>query len=568
MAWFSDEDLQALAGPRSYQRGTGYLDAVADLGMVPGGVQAIVHGTEPYRVRLLREDGELTGTCDCPVGVEGTFCKHCVALGLVVLNTPELADPDPAGPAGSAEGRIDLRAYLESLDRAALVELLHEHALDDETLSRKLRLRAARQHADGQPNTAALRRQIDHALRVRGFTSYHGSFDYARRAQEILDTLQELLDEGHASLVIPLAERALVLIVDSSEQMDDSAGVVGDAASGMLALHAEGCRAAPPDPEALARWLIDLELNGPGWPEVELEAYWDSLGPHGQAAYRQRVERLWAELPPRPVDRPPIYGHDDHRRFVVTRLMERLAELDQDTDRLIQIIAADLSSGWQYLRIANLLRDAGRAEDALVWAERGLRAATSERPDPRLVDLTAGLYQQAGRTADAVRLRRDVFERDPTQAAYQALRATSRATGRWPETRDQALEVLRARAARDGGYANANLVRVLLDEQRHDEAWTVAQQGGCTDDLWLALVERRAVSHPGDVIGVYRRLAEAAVGQGTKAAYREAAAFAERIRQLHQRAGEPEAFPAWLDGLKARHKRKRSLMAELSQRGL
>jgi uncharacterized Zn finger protein len=336
----------------------------------------------------------------------------------------------------------------------------------------------------------------------------------------------------------------------------------------MVALHAAACRAAPPDPEALTRWLIDLELNGPGWPEVELEAYWDALGPHGQAAYRRRVERLWAERPPRPVDRPPIYGHDDHRRFVATRLMERLAELDQDTDRLIEIIAADLSSGWRYLRIANLLRDAGRADDALAWAERGLWAATNERPDPRLVDLTAGLYQRAGRTADAVRLRRDVFERDPAQATYQALRDISLASGRWAETRDQALEVLRARAARDGGYANATLVRVLIDEQRPDEAWTAAQQGGCTDDLWLALAERRAMSHPGDAVGVYRRLVEAAVGQGTRDAYREAAALAEQIRHLHQRAGMLDAFPVWLDALKAQHKRKRNLMAELSQRGL
>ena len=140
--------------------------------------------------------------------------------------------------------------------------------------------------------------------------------------------------------------------------------------------------------------------------------------------------------------------------------------------------------------------------------------------------------------------------------------------GRWAETRDQALEVLRARAARDGGYANATLVRVLLDEQRPDEAWTATQQGGCTDDLWLALAERRAMSHPGDAVGVYRRLVEAAVGQGTRDAYREAAALAEQIRHLHQRAGMLDAFPVWLDALKARHKRKRNLMAELSQRGL
>jgi hypothetical protein len=79
--------------------------------------------------------------------------------------------------------------------------------LDDQTLSRNLSLRAARQHAGGQSG-----------------------------AQEILDTLHELLDVGHASLVLALAERALALLIRASEQMDDSAGVVGDAASGVHTL--------------------------------------------------------------------------------------------------------------------------------------------------------------------------------------------------------------------------------------------------------------------------------------------------------------------------------------------
>jgi hypothetical protein len=42
------------------------------------------------------------------------------------------------------------------------------------------------------------------------------------------------------------------------------------------------CRAAHPNPEALARWLIDLELDGHGGPEVAPYDYRESLGPHGQ----------------------------------------------------------------------------------------------------------------------------------------------------------------------------------------------------------------------------------------------------------------------------------------------
>ncbi len=82
------------------------------------------------------------------------------------------------------------------------------------------------------------------------------------------------------------------------------------------------------------------------------------------------------------------------------------------------------------------------------------------------------------------------------------------------------------------------------------------------------LAEQRASTDPDDAIGVYQRLAESAIGQGTKAAYQEAAGLAERIGDLYRRADRPGAFQAWLDGLRARHRRKRNLVAELDRRGL
>ncbi len=90
MTWFTEDDLRALAGAKSYARGEGYLDAVANLRSVPGGFAATVHGTEAYRVRLLGAEGEgVSGTCDCPMGEGGAFCKHLVAVGLVLLIDPE-----------------------------------------------------------------------------------------------------------------------------------------------------------------------------------------------------------------------------------------------------------------------------------------------------------------------------------------------------------------------------------------------------------------------------------------------------------------------------------------------
>ena len=54
--------------------------------------------------------------------------------------------------------------------------------------------------------------------------------------------------------------------------------------------------------------------------------------------------------------------------------MESLARVSGDIDELVAIKAKDLSSAYQFLRIAEILLGAGRKDEALTWAERGLTA--------------------------------------------------------------------------------------------------------------------------------------------------------------------------------------------------
>ncbi len=69
-----------LAGETYFERGEGYHRGghVHDLVEHAGIVVAKVAGTEDYRVRLWAKDG-LDFSCDCPLGLDGEFCKHCVA---------------------------------------------------------------------------------------------------------------------------------------------------------------------------------------------------------------------------------------------------------------------------------------------------------------------------------------------------------------------------------------------------------------------------------------------------------------------------------------------------------
>jgi len=374
VAWFTDADLRRLAGGRSYERGDGYRDAVAEVGELPDGVVATVHGSASYRVRLYDRDGRLAGDCSCPHGQDGAFCKHCVAVGLILLD-------------GAPSRRVDPRAVLETLDRDELVSLLVEQAGEDPVLYRRLVLRAAT--TDGV-DVAALRDQVD-GLRLRGFVDYAGASDYAAQADDLLGALADLIAE-RAEVAGPLLRRTVEHMTSALERIDDSSGVVGEVLAVAVETYAEACQAAPPDPVELARWLVDVPVDGPGWPEIAVVDFADALGEKGLAAYQDHLAELAATL-------PPDGDQWSHRRSTINHLREQYAEkIIGSVDALVAVLAENLSSGYQYLRIATVLRGAGRPEEALGWVRRGLAAPV--RPDSRLADLLAELGTDLGQHLD------------------------------------------------------------------------------------------------------------------------------------------------------------------------
>lgn len=199
MLWFSDQDLRRLAGAKSYERGVGYVDQVGDLDELPDGVIGSVQGTEPYQVRLRNHGGGLDGNCTCPYGQDGAFCKHCVAVGLVLLT-----DAPKATPRRSKPTSVDLRSYLSSVDPAELVDLLLDLAADDPALHRRLALRAA---THGAPDITELRRLVG-GLRTRGFIDYSRSFAYAQKANDVLDAL-DTVARTHPAAAGPLYRSAI-----------------------------------------------------------------------------------------------------------------------------------------------------------------------------------------------------------------------------------------------------------------------------------------------------------------------------------------------------------------------
>lgn len=532
--WFGEDDLREAAGEVSYQRGRDYLGAVSDVQPTALGVRAVVRGAATYQVWLGRGDGGVVGECGCPFGADGNFCKHCVAVGLVLLEDE---------PAPVAE--VDLGAYLRTLDRDRLIELVLEQAERDPVLYRRLTVRAA----GGMPPVAVLRRQLDEALRARGYLDHQATLDYARRARDMLTTVAELVESGHAAQTRPLARSAVEAITAAMATMDDSTGAVAGACRRAFSLYAQACAAARPDPGKLAGWICRLKLDGPGWPTLELADFVDALGPRGMDAYRALVRRAEHEAHPDKV-------------AVVRAMRAQLATVDGDLDALVDILAENVPNPKAFLDITTLLRGAGELAGAIRWAERGVE----ETGDPRVADALVRSYVDAGRPADALTLRTAALRAAPTRAAYANLRATARLCGDWPAARATALDVLRT-VAEAGGCAD-ELVGALLDDGEPAEAWRAAEKHGCGDRAWLEVARTRGAEHPADVLAGWRDAVHGCLRRTGRDAHREAGILLAELRDLSARCAEEASFHALVAEIRTRYQRRPTLLAELSRRGL
>ncbi len=569
---FARRPIEAMADGRSFDRGLLYAanGRVGKRTVTESTVKAKVRGSSSYQVKLWVDDGQATFDCSCPVGVEGRFCKHAVAVALVV--TDAVADPDQR-----AEAVIDIRSYLAGLDHDALVDLLVERAAEDDVFDARLRMSAARA-TKGAPPVAVFRHAVDEAFIVRDYVNYRGMYDYASTIDSALDSLRELLDDGHAEAVITLAEHAVDRAEDALGYVDDSDGYMSGIADRLQELHRDACAAAKPEPVTLARTLFERERHS-GDLDVFHDAaatYAEVLGAEGIAEYRRLAKAEWDALPPLgPGQEERSYSS---RRFRITQMMETLAELTGDVDTVAEVLARDQSSAYQFVRLAELYRKAGRYDDALSWAEKGL--ALHGGSDPRLLEAAAEQYHRAGRGVDAVRIAWDTYDDAPSLRTYRQLAEQATRADLWQDWHDKALTLLRERVAKGQrkpprgracqwaarGPDGSTLVEVLLFDGEVELAWAEASTAGCRRDLWLELARRREGQHPLEAIPIWQGEIERVIDAKNNQAYAEAVDLIIRVRRLLIAAEREADFTSYLAKLRTTHKPKRNLMKLFDER--
>ncbi len=582
---FDDDTLSVLASEPSINRGLAYAAEarVTINSRSKTSVTATVKGIMAYQVSLSSDGGVRQWRCSCPVGLSGEFCKHAVAVTAVLSGRVEEASAESNSVSTILEKQQaadnEVRAYLQTLEPADMVELLFEIAQRDGRLHARLLREARLSQADaGQPDGStsqddgsvldikALKKEVTAAY-GRGFVSYREAADWAADVNDAIDWISDICDAGHFEAAALLAEHAHKRTETAVQRVDDSDGWITDIFHRIADIHATACTAGAFSPKNLAHRLVKLELN------AELDTFQRSAVSHAEALGTEGLE-LYGQLVNEAFDALPADSSPWGAMFRVHQARIGHAIASGDPDLLVDVMSDDIRSPYDHVEIIDAYDTAGYATEALAWADRSLQ---------EFADRTHQLHEVRARRADLLRrigdddavvaMYRESFEATPTPETYRLYVDNA---GAAEEAREIAIAFVMGRlsdaptpdADEPSGLIGrpvsdrraSNAVSVLLAASDHERAWAVALAHGATQHEWHKMAEQRQLEDPESAITVFAAEAEAAIGRKNRSGYQTAANLLARIERLAAAVERPELSSGIVDDIKGRHRRKTSLM--------
>src|SRR5664279_3803723 len=429
--------------------------------------------------------------------------------------------------------------------------------------------------------------RLDRVADVRGFVPYGEAASFAHGIRVELAAVETLRAEGFAAAAIEVLEHAITVIEGALGFVDDSDGEVGGVLDDAQELYGAGLhrgrartrRAGQNDSPAgrcaatgrsswIARARTPRHSASPGWPEF------------GRSWMTRPSVCRWAMMPTTStvttptMTTPTMAGRPRSPSGTCRNSWPR----KRGTDKLIDVLAQDLSTAYRFHRIATVLAADDRVEEALAWLERGRNTTFCTWHDDRLDDLAADLHRRAGRFAVETQMVAEGFAASPTVSGYERLRVFANDAVEWDRRQAEALEVLRAmpvaalptpgRRSMAEASGHGVLVRVLIEEGDIDGAWAAAQQGGCPSPIWIEVAEARGVTHPADAVPVFQRLGANALEGGNRNSYAHGAALIRRAHHFAEPAGLTPESTAWIVDVREKNRRRPALQDEFNRHHL
>ncbi len=539
-----------------------------------GALKANVAGSSstPYQCVLRLEGGELEAQCSCPYA--HGVCWHAGAVLLTLLREPERLDAliaaaaggddapalaeadgtaDGDGATGPAEGAV--AAPAPNLERSALADrllawpkvlladTLAELALRDPLVRARL---AERREEPADLDLRLFRQAARAALRPGQRLARYETPRVGADLREIAGSVGRLVTGGHPEAALELLEEIAHLAWARLADADDRDGALTAAVRQILLDWARGWAEVPGrDRQQLARrtfgWLMEDE--GRVTAGVILAAR-DALGPVGLETLAALLRPLLAARR----DAAPRGLADDDAALDpfaerVRAALRETAEARGDLDEFLRHCDGEGAHGMDLLAAARRLATEGQFEEALRWADRGLRRARGSA-HALLLDLRISLLLRQGHRREAIEAAWDGFVAEPGGSTYRRLLGAVADPDRL-EWRRRALDHAEA-----GSDATAFVEVAVAASDAERLVHRLESSTGFVFSATPATLERAALQlrarHPLSAARVYVHLASRILAAGEAQHYDEARGLLESAQESFTADGR---LAEWQDTL-------------------
>jgi uncharacterized Zn finger protein len=659
------QDLDEWAGSRVVGRGKSYRHAVEDLCTTADGcLLAWVQGGSRYATLVsLNPAGRLASVCTCPYG---TACKHAVAMVLVYLEAAKAGkgvplaaaederldliaelqdeedldsgdgdgDPDEDDNEGEDEGAVAVpavrarrgasrrpsadpaaavRAYLESLSPAALLELVRELANRFPEVQQHLAARVVLQSGDVAKLIASTRREIAKTSAEPGRTRHWSHERYIPDYSGVRERLEALLASGHADEVVLLAEEILRHGIEQINASDDE-GETGQEIATCLELGLRALGSSSKTGAERLLWEIDVRLRDDYGILDAAEDLHAASANTTPADWSAVADALAQRLEPTPAYRRKDAGGPDeyHRKRIMRWLLPALKAAGREPE-ITAILTREAEVTHCYPELVDHLLAAGQESAAAKVAREGYGKTLDELPGIAWT-LEARLRDIAARHHDlplVAAFRASEFFDRPGTEGYAAVQDSTASLGLWDSVRPLLLNWLEtgvrpdrppawgvtSRAAKGkrapaptradtwplpptglrvagevGRYRffpdTSTLIAIAIQEKRNDDVlrWyrLAAERGhGWRGHQGATVADAVQETHPDEALAIWLRLARAEIALTKPAAYQAAGALLLRMKTVYQRTGRLAEWERLLASLRAENTRKPRLVGVL-----
>lgn len=579
----TEEIIRGRANDQSFEKGRAYYRSGAIFNptwqSTAGGVVLTAHcegsAAPSYRLHVeLDAGGVRSASCTCPYDWGGD-CKHIVALLLLYLHKRD-----------EFSEQKSVKDLLADMEKDALVALITRLVERNPDLYDEIEMaipmvnvaEAKSSPAKGRRKTQVseetYRKQVRRILKQSRYEDYYDDWRepaYISDLEEVLETAKKFLEAGDAEGALIILRVLLEETLDDYDgEMDyngDAAGFIQDIgmpmAEAILSLELDK-KSRKVLQESVEEILDDLdetiESSDLEVVLVALEYGWDEL-PDPDSQWEEYDEEDWM-----------LFDELQRARMNVLKRQgreEEYLQLSQKADpqsyvlELLQLGRVDeaiqASENLRYdsemFSVAQKLRDAGRLNEAIALAERGLDLKGNSVHE--LGTWLAPLEESQGRNEMALLAYRAAYDSHPEIELYRHIKRLAGAN--WKNIRPALLKKAREM------YYSEILIDIYLEESEWDDAIKIAQKDIFSHHLLEKVADALIPHRPDWVIHIAIKQAEGLIAQTQSKLYPVAARWLERAKKAYRHKGQTSEWKAYIDNLRVVYAKRPALQKAIEK---